>query len=84
MKFYEALKLLDEGRKIRKIAWGKERFIHKKNGGFYCDKGEQLAAVDITWFGDFEWQEFLKETPCTYKTAINAFLEGRKLEILLG
>lgn len=59
MKFGEAMKLLEEGKKVRKEAFGKDGYLYKG------DLGNIVNEYNIPpsfWTIDGEWEEYIEET----------------------
>lgn len=89
MKFYEAMKLLEEGRKIRKEAFGEGGYLHKGNLGNIVDEHDIVPSY---WTIDGEWEEYIEPAEPTDNTKIeeldvnaltwNDLLDYQKLEIL--
>lgn len=60
MKTLEALKCIDNGKKMRLIEWGNDYYIHKNNKGNIVWQDGLLYSISIN-FND-EWEEY-KEMP---------------------
>jgi hypothetical protein len=58
MKFWEAMKAVDEGAKVRRVHWDSDEFIYNKNGMLYSDVDWEYAPFDLVP----EW-ELYKEQP---------------------
>lgn len=59
MKFSEAMKLLEEGKKVRLVEWNKGEYIYLDNEGCLLnDNGSDYEPYKIT--GD--WEEYIEET----------------------
>ena len=59
MKFSEAMKLLEEGKKVRLAEWNKCEYIYLDNEGCLLnDDGSDFEPYKIT--GD--WEEYIEET----------------------
>lgn len=66
MKFWEAMKALEDGYKIRKSLWPASEFLVKKGSVMVCDEGAPyfLESAGPLWNGDWElYQEQKKEYP---------------------
>lgn len=72
MRFHEAMKLLEEGKKVRCKEWVEEYFISSSE--------ENLSeGMDIFWFHEKEW-ELYEEPKKTYTFAevVRGLKEGKK------
>ena len=59
MKFSEAMKLLEEGKKVRRVEWNKYEYIYLDNEGrLLNDDGSDYKPYKITG----EWEEHIEET----------------------
>lgn len=55
MRFYEAIKLVEEGKKVRRVDWEKDEYIHKNTFNDLIDeKGEFFCNVCL----DGDWEEY--------------------------
>lgn len=58
MRFYEAMKLLEEGKKVRRTNWSKEQYIYKNEND--TAKNEDGSEYDFTWSICGEWEEYIE------------------------
>ena len=63
MKFSEAMKLLEEGKKVRRTNWSKEEYMYKnENDTAMTEDGREY---DFTWSICGDWEEYIEPTDNT-------------------
>lgn len=59
MKTWEALKALEEGKKVRLKYWGCDRYIYKTEDGTILDNTEDIVFITLgTEIKDDNWEEY--------------------------
>lgn len=57
MRFYEAMKLLEEGKKVRKTSWEKDGYIYKNSDNLFADEmNDENPVFSI----EGEWEEYIE------------------------
>lgn len=57
MKFWEAMKLLEEGKKVRSTIWNKNIYIWKNEEGDYVNEENELLGHCIKVYDmNIEWE----------------------------
>ena len=57
MRFYEAMKLLEEGKKVRKTNWEKDGYIYKNSDNLFADEmNDENPVFSI----EGEWEEYIE------------------------
>ena len=57
MRFYEAMKLLEEGKKVRKEAFGKGGYLYK---GYLGNIVNEYNIAPSFWTIGGEWEEYIE------------------------
>lgn len=59
MKFSEAMKLLEDGKKVRLKSWvEKKEYIYKDKKGYISDRDD--ISFNLTLYVDGEWEEYIE------------------------
>ena len=75
MKYWEAMKSIDEGKKVRHKSWADGCFIYKDDlGNVVCADGEFYGEIFNYSFNDCHWEIYddRKEVPQSLKNLFNA------------
>ena len=71
MKFWEAMKLLEEGKKVRKTSWAENRYLYIDEDGSFYDNREQIPIL-YTVGTEWEIYDDRKEVSCNIKELYKA------------
>lgn len=58
MKFSEAMKLLEEGKKVRRVDWGKDTYIYSDDDCLLVNNTNKGLKIET----DGDWEEYIEET----------------------
>lgn len=78
MKYWEAMKLIDEGKKVKHKSWADGCYIYKDDlGNVVCADGEQYVETFYYSFNDYHWEIYddRKEAPQSLKNLFNVLLD---------
>lgn len=56
MKFSEAMKLLEEGKKVRRVDWEKDTYIYSDDDCLLVNNTNKGLKIEI----DGEWEEYIE------------------------
>lgn len=77
MKLMEAIKLLGEGKKVRMVDWGENKYFQLINGNLY-DENKEESTIYIDSLDDldlYEWEEYTTENELITKGKIYSIQE---------
>lgn len=80
MKYWEALKAAEEGKKVRMSSWNSNMYLYKSNNEEYRLKNYDsymniYAPDEVELYAD--WEIFVEKV--TFSKALEALLEGKKI-----
>ena len=74
MKFSEAMKLLEEGKKVRRVDWEKDTYIYSDDDCLLVNNTNKGLKIET----DGEWEEYIEETEesnCGIQDRLSMILE---------
>ena len=75
MKFWEAMKAMQEGKKVRRSDWGENCYLYINEDGSFYDNREQIPIL-YTVGTEWEIYDDRKEAPCVLKKLAMEFSQS--------